>query len=159
MNTITVQGKRCLREHQVKQPYCFHFVFVFSFLKNNSNGFILFEQILMETADLNAISNLVWAPFQSGRLIRCFHKCCSCCRCIAQYVPCNKSPAGITCDISAVITQIGGGRWPIYQASDPIVISPPPQPALSFYTNRFTSRTICTCVYFAAMWRFQTKRS
>ena len=36
-------------------------------------------------------------------------KRCSCCRCIAQYVPSNKSLVGITCDISAVITQIGAG--------------------------------------------------
>ena len=32
---------------------------------------------------------------------------CSCCRCIAQYAHSNKSLVGITCDISAVITQIG----------------------------------------------------
>ena len=61
---------------------------------------------------------------------------CSCCRCIAQYAHSNKSLVGITCDISAVITQIGAGRWPIYQASGPIVIYPTPQPSVkSLHTN------------------------
>ena len=60
---------------------------------------------------------------------------CSCCRCIAQYAHSNKSLVGITCDISAVITQIGAGDGQYIRRQAQSLFTPPRNPLLSHCTQ------------------------
>ena len=60
---------------------------------------------------------------------------CSCCRCIAQYAHSNKSLVGITCDISAVITQIGAGDGQYIRRQAQSLFTPLRNPLLSHCTQ------------------------
>ena len=60
---------------------------------------------------------------------------CSWCRCIAQYAHSNKSLVGITCDISAVITQIGAGDGQYIRRQAQSLFTPLRNPLLSHCTQ------------------------